>query len=110
MPTSAEAGVMPAFTSASFTASRDSAGVTMYHAEPSSFISSAPASEDKLLDLVSRFFGNADFAFAVKHPAYGAGFRHVATILAHQVAKFADDSIAIGSDHLNQKSNPARAV
>src|SRR6266404_1671596 len=47
MPISAEAGVMPALARASFTVSRDSGGVTMYHAEPSSFISSAPASKTR---------------------------------------------------------------
>src|SRR6184192_3411841 len=47
MPISADAGVIPALVSASFTFSRASGGVTMYHAEPSSFRSSAPASSTR---------------------------------------------------------------
>src|SRR5260370_1211538 len=53
MPISADAGVIPAFVSTSFTFSRASGGVTMYHAEPSSFRSSAPASSTRSSSLSS---------------------------------------------------------
>ncbi len=56
------------------------------------------------------FFGDHDFAFAMEHPADGAGFRHVAAVFAHEVAEFANDAIAIGRDHLDQHANAARAV
>ncbi len=112
MPISALAGVMPALASASFTASKASGGVTMYQAEPSSFKSSAPASSTRSKHLVfaGRFFGDDDFALAAEHPSDGAGFGHVAAVLAHHVAHFADGAIAIGGDDLNQHADAARAV
>jgi hypothetical protein len=46
----------------------------------------------------------------MEHPAYGTGFGKVAAILAHEMAKFADDTIAIGGDGLNEHAYPARTV
>src|SRR6267154_3041592 len=54
--------------------------------------------------------GNYDFALAVKHPADRAGFGEVAAVFGHQVAKFADDAVAIRGHHLDQHAHAARSI
>jgi len=74
---------LPAFgTGCSFRfVSIDSGGVTIYHAEPSSFISSRPASKNQVYSNFFSFGGcilrNGDLALAMEHPAHRAGFGHV---------------------------------
>ena len=57
-----------------------------------------------------RFLGHRDLALAVEHPPDGAGFGQVAAVLAHKVAKLADDAVAVRGYHLNQHAYAARAV
>ena len=46
----------------------------------------------------------------LKHPAHGAVFGHVAAVLVHHVADFADDAVAVGGDHFDDHAHAARAV
>jgi hypothetical protein len=69
-------------------------------------MSSAPASSTTS----SSFLRYGDLAFAMEHPANRAGFRHIAAILAHEVAEFTDDSVAVGGHDLDQHAHAARAV
>src|SRR5271163_3049614 len=111
MAISADSAAMPDFASASFTFSRASGGVTMYQLEPSSFISSAPASSTRssILSSLAASFATLISPLA-EHPAHRSSLSKVATVLAHHVAEFADYAIAIGGHHLNQHSDAAGTV
>src|ERR1700682_3926671 len=54
--------------------------------------------------------GHGNFALAVEHPSDGAGFGHVAAVLAHEVAELTDHAVAVGGDDLNQHAHSARAI
>src|SRR6267142_386538 len=56
------------------------------------------------------FLGNGNFALAVEHPPDGAGFGHVAAVLAHEMAELTDHAVAVGGDDLNQHAHSARAI
>ncbi len=46
----------------------------------------------------------------MEHPPDRAGFGQVAAVLAHQVAEFTDDTIAVRGNNLNQHAHASRAV
>src|ERR1700687_182436 len=112
MAISADASVIPAFVSASFTFSSASGGVTMYHAEPSSFRSSAPASSTRSSSLSSlaASLGTEISPLRWNIPPDGAGFGHVAAVLAHEMAELTDHAVAVGSDNLNQHAHSTWAI
>ena len=55
-------------------------------------------------------FGDDDVALAAEHPSDRAGFGHVAAVLGHDVANFADRAIAVAGDHGDEYANAAGAV
>src|SRR5579859_3650273 len=105
MATSAELGVMPALDNASFTFSSASGGVTTYHAEPSSFKSSAPASST----ISSILSSLADSLGTVISPLR-LNIQPTAPASAHEVPEFTDHAIAVRGNRLDQHANSARPI
>src|SRR5580658_8339728 len=104
MAISADSGAMPALVSASFTFSRASGAVILQ------IVSASFEHDVHHFVFAGRFLGNHNFALAVEHPAYGARFGHVSAVLAHEMAKFADDTVAVRCDGFDEHADATGTV